>query len=168
MILSHSRKPIPPKVQLDSTGFEPATSIKRICCKCLFCERKDNMNHYQVVVRMTGLEPAASWSQITRSSQTELHPDLRRGLASPWQFYLPSTDRWVVLLTGIEPVTSRLSVECSTIWTTRTYYKSLNSYRQEWQIMAVIIGVEPIKNFCCKALMYGGEWRARTFARLPA
>ena len=28
------------------------------------------------LVRATGLEPAASWSQTTRSSQTELRPDM--------------------------------------------------------------------------------------------
>ena len=30
-----------------------------------------------IMVGMTGLEPAASWSQTTHSSQTELHPEIQ-------------------------------------------------------------------------------------------
>lgn len=108
--------------------------------------RSFSMCSYEIVcvmlVRVERLELSASWSQITRSSQTELHPDIKWGsvLDQP-KLQGPCSDLnrslfLLVLQTGIEPVTSRLSV----VYSNHLSYWSIS--RQV--IFLILTGVEPV------------------------
>ena len=78
-------KYFPIKLQPLFGGKEEYRSlVSRLSAECSTFELR-----FLFLVGMTGLEPATSCSQSTRSCQTELHPDM-------------------VVLTGIEPVIFRL------------------------------------------------------------